>query len=428
LIPFEEAQRRIVERLAPLTPRTVALRDARGLVLAEDVVAPEPVPPFANTAMDGYAVRAADTSGASAEHAVRLRIVGELAAGHAPSVAVGAGEAIRIMTGAPVPPGADAIVMVERTTADGDTVSVLAEARLGEHLRDAGGDIVMGACVFESGTVLTPAHLGVLASIDVHEIAVHPRPRVGVLSTGDELVEHGPLSPGQIRDSNRPMLLAVVEEAGCEAVNYGIAPDDESLIVDAITKAVGECDVLLTSGAVSMGDYDYVKTALERLGAERPSSSYEWLQVAIKPAKPLAFAMLGKGDDSAATVVERSAESTHGHVPVFGLPGNPVSSRVSFELFARPAIRRLMGLTEVFPVPVNARAGSAMPRRPDGKVYLDRVRVRVDDGEYVCERAGVQASNVLSGMAAANGLALLPDGDGVDVGAQVSVLLLGPVA
>jgi molybdenum cofactor synthesis domain-containing protein len=409
LIPFEEAQRRIVERLAPLTPRTVALRDARGLVLAEDVVSSEPVPPFANTAMDGYAVRAADTSGASAEHPVRLRVVGELAAGHAPSVAVGAGEAIRIMTGAPVPPGADAIVMVERTTADGDEVNVFVEARLGEHLRDAGGDIVAGDRVFEAGTVLTPAHLGVLASIDVHEIAVHPRPRVGVLSTGDELVEHGPLSPGQIRDSNRPMLLAVVEEVGCEAVNYGIAPDDESLIVDAITKAVGECDVLLTSGAVSMGDFDYVKTALERLGAERPSSSYEWLQVAIKPAKPLAFAMLGP-------------------TPVFGLPGNPVSSRVSFELFARPAIRRLMGLAEVFPVPVNARARSAMPRRPDGKTYLDRVRVGVEDGEYVCERAGVQASNVLSGMAAANGLALLPDGDGVDAGAQVSVLLLGPIA
>jgi molybdenum cofactor synthesis domain-containing protein len=357
--------------------------------------------------MDGFAVRAADTKGASEAQPVSLRIVGDLAAGQAPSTAVGDGEAIRIMTGAPVPSGADAIVMVERTTAEGDTVFVHVEARVGEHLRDAGGDVVEGQQVFAAGTVLTPAHLGVLASIDMHEVLVHPRPRVGVISTGDELVERGRLSPGQIRDSNRPMLLAVVEEAGCEPVNYGIARDDESTITELITKAVDECDALLTSGAVSMGDFDYVKVVLERLGAQRPSSSYEWLQVAIKPAKPLAFAML----DSK---------------PVFGLPGNPVSSRVSFELFARPALRRLMGRAEVLPVPVIATTASAMPRRPDGKVYLDRVRVRVEKGRYVCDRAGVQASNVLSGMASANGLVLLPDGDGVEAGASVEVLLLEP--
>jgi molybdenum cofactor synthesis domain-containing protein len=309
------------------------------------------------------------------------------------------------MTGAPIPPGADAIVMVERTTTDGDTVAIAVEAKVGEHLRDAGGDLAAGERVFEAGTVLTPAHLGVLASIDLHDIEVHPRPRVGVMSTGDELVEHGALSPGQIRDSNRPMLLAVVEEAGCEAINYGIARDDEAMITDRITKAVAECDMVLTSGAVSMGDFDYVKLVLERLGATMPSSSYEWLQVAIKPAKPLAWAMLNG-------------------VAVFGLPGNPVSSRVSFELFARPAIRRLMGRSDVLPALVRAKAASALPRRRDGKVYLDRVRVRIEDGRYVCERAGVQASNVLSGMAAANGLVLLPDGEGVGAGDEVEVLLL----
>ncbi len=405
MIALEDAQRRILETIAPLRAVEVRLRDARGLVLAADVVSPEPVPPFANTAMDGYAVRAADTDGATADTPAHLRLVGELPAGTAPSVPVGAGEAIRIMTGAPLPDGADAVVMVERTSADGGDVSIMAEAQVGDHIRPAGGDVQAGQLVIANGTLLTPAHLGVLASIDLHSVVVHPRVRVGVMSTGDELVEHGPLARGKIRDSNRPMLLAVVEEAGCVAVDYGIVRDDESLLTATVTKAVDECDAVLTSGAVSMGEYDYVKIVLERLARERPNGSFEWMQVAIKPAKPLAFASIAG-------------------VPVFGLPGNPVSSRVSFELFARPALRRLLGRVDVLPQPIRAIAGTAMPRRRDGKVYLDRVVVRVEDGEYVCERAGHQASNVLSGMAAANGLALLPDGEGVAAGAPVDVLLL----
>ena len=309
------------------------------------------------------------------------------------------------MTGAPLPDGADAVVMVERTTADRDDVSILAEAQSGDHIRPAGGDLQAGQRVFERGTLLTPAHLGVLASIDLPSVVAHRRPRVGVMSTGDELGERGALAPGKIRDSNRPMLLAVVEEAGCAAVDYGIVRDDEALLTATITKAVDECDAVLTSGAVSMGDYDYVKVVLDRLAHERPDSSFQWMQVAIKPAKPLAFAAL-EG------------------VPVFGLPGNPVSSRVSFELFARPALRRLMGRIDVLPEAIRAVAGSAMPRRRDGKVYLDRVVVRVESGRYVCERAGSQASNVLSGMAAANALAVLPDGEGVAAGEPVDVLLL----
>jgi molybdenum cofactor synthesis domain-containing protein len=401
VIPLEDAQSRILDAVAPLTPVRVAVADARGLVLAEDVVASEQVPPFANTAMDGYAVRAADTDGAP----VRLRVVGELPAGRAPDTAVGPGEAIRIMTGAPVPPGADAIVMVELTETDGDEVLIQHAAKLGDHVRPAGGDVEAGQLVFERGTHLSPAHLGVLASLDMTEVVCHPRPRVGVLSTGDELVEHGPLRPGQIRDANRPMLLAVLAEAGCEPVDYGIARDDEQQITQCIDTAVRECDALLTSGAVSVGDYDFVKIVLERLAASEPGSSFTWSQVAIKPAKPLAFGTIGR-------------------VPVFGLPGNPVSSRVSFELFARPALRRLMGLADPSTPTVTARAATAMRRRPDGKLYLDRVRVWVEHGGYVCERAGFQASNVLSGMAAANGLAFLPDGEGVEAGDEVQVLLL----
>lgn len=405
MIPLSDAQAAVLAPVEPLPPVRVALADAHGLVLAEEVVAAEPVPPFANTAVDGYAVRASDTALAP----VRLRVVGELPAGTAPGRAVGAGEAIRIMTGAPVPPGADAVVMVEVTESRGDEVVVHESVAPGANVRDAGGDLEAGARVFGPGTVLTPAHVGVLASVDRHEVVCHPRPRVGVLSTGDELVERGPLAPGKIRDSNRPMLRAVLAEAACEVADYGIAPDDEHEIERRVARAVDECDLLLTSGAVSVGDYDYVKVVLERLAARRPGSGYRWVQVAIKPAKPLAFGHVGR-------------------VPVIGLPGNPVSSRVAFELFARPVLRRLAGHgdADVLPVLVRAVARSGFRRRPDGKLHLDRVRVSVEDGRLVCERAGVQASNVLSGMAAANGLALVPDGDGVGAGAEVEVLLLAP--
>lgn len=396
MIPLAEARARILESVTPLAPRSFALRDARGLVLAHDIVAHEQVPPFANTGMDGYAVRAADTPGT-------LRVVGELPAGRAPTTAVGPGEAIRIMTGAPMPDGADSVVMVERTRVDGDNV-VVEVAKPGEHVRRAGGDVGVGDLVFAPGTLLTPAHLGVLASLDVHDVLCVPRPRVGVISTGDELVERGALAPGRIRDSNRPMLLALLDDLGCEAVDGGIIGDHEAAITTAVEHVADSCDALLTSGAVSVGDYDFVKLVLERVATARGGSSL-WTQVAIKPAKPLAFAMLGT-------------------VPAFGLPGNPVSSRVSFELFARPALRKLAGRTDIEAEPVLATAAGAMKRRPDGKLHLDRVRVWVADGRYLCERAGAQASNVLSGMASANGLALLPDGDGVDAGGEVSVLLL----
>ena len=396
MIPLEEAQATILDAVGVLAPRPFATRDARGLVLAQDVVAREPVPPFANTGMDGYAVRAADTPGT-------LHVVGELPAGRAPTIAVGPGEAIRIMTGAPMPDGADSVVMVERTRVEGDDV-VVEVAALGEHVRRAGGDVEAGDLVFPSGTRLTPAHLGVLASLDVHEVSCHPRPRVGVISTGDELTERGALAPGRIRDSNRPMLLALAEDLDCEAVDGGIVGDDEAAITAAVERMADSCDALLTSGAVSVGDYDFVKLVLERVAKQRGGTSL-WAQVAIKPAKPLSFAMLGS-------------------VPAFGLPGNPVSSRVSFELFARPALRKLAGRADIAAEAVRAITASAMKRRADGKLHLDRVRVWLEDGRYVCDRAGAQASNVLSGMAGANGLVLLADGDGVEAGAEVRVLLL----
>jgi molybdenum cofactor synthesis domain-containing protein len=400
LAPLADVQAEILAAVDRLDPVELALRDAHGLVLAATVATDEDVPPFANTAMDGYAVRAADTAGASADAPVRLRVVDELAAGRAPEIPVGAGEAIRIMTGAPMPSGADAVVMVERTrNAAADRVDIEAEVVAGQHVRAAGGDLHAGQTVFEAGTVLSGAAIGVLASVGAARVRVHPRPRVGVLSTGDELVESGPLGPGKIRDSNRPMLIGLVREAGLEPVDLGCAVDDEAKIIATLEDAFDRCDAVLTSGGVSVGDYDYVKAALERFGA------LEWRQVAIKPAKPLAFGVV-KG------------------VPVFGLPGNPVSSLVSFELFARPALLQMAGRERRFRPEVLATAEHALSRHRDGKLHLDRVRVRWSGDGYVASRTGDQASNVLSATAAANGFALLDDGEGVAEGDTVRVMLV----
>jgi molybdopterin molybdotransferase len=399
MIPLADVQREILGAVAPLSPVTVPVRDALGLATTRDVIAGEAVPPFANTAMDGYAVRASDTAGAGPEAPVRLAVAGELPAGRAPEQPVGEGEAIRIMTGAPMPDGADAVVMVEYTERDGDAVRVLHVARPGDHVRAAGGDLAAGDLVFPAGTALGPAHLGVLTSSSFEDVEVVPRARVGVLSTGDELVERGPLRPGQIRDSNRPMLLAQVADAGAVAADLGLAPDDESIITRTLEHAIARCDAVLTSGGVSVGDFDYVKAALGRLGRMQ-----SW-QVAIKPAKPLAFGVIDG-------------------TPVFALPGNPVSSLVSFELFARPALLLMMGHAARFRPEVTATAERAMTRKPDGKLHLDRVRVRADGDTYRAARTGDQASNVLSATAAANGLALLSDGDGVPEGGAVRVMRL----
>jgi len=404
LVGVEEAGADVLSACRPLPAVPVPLADALGLVTAVPLDAPDPVPPFANTAMDGYAVRAADTVGAP----VRLRVVGTLAAGAGAGVAVGSGEAVRIMTGAPMPPGADAVVMVERTETveDGAVVVIGDEARPGDHVRTAGEDLRAGQQVFPAGTVLQPGHLGVVASTGRTEVTVFRRARVGVLSTGDELVDGGlPLRPGQIRDSNRPTLLALVRQAGCEPVDLGSCGDTEGAIRGALESAVTGCDAVITSGGVSVGDFDYVKTVLDELSG----GSMRWMQVAVKPAKPLAFGVLGGS----------------GGVPVFGLPGNPVSSMVSFELFARPALLAMMGHSSLHRPRVRAVADEAMPRRPDGKLHLVRVTASygADDRHHV-RPSGGQGSHQLLAMALANALALLPDGTGVEQGGNVDVMLL----
>ena len=299
-----------------------------------------------------------------------------------------------------MPPGADAVVMVELTETSGGTVEVRESVPLGHHIRPAGDDIPVGAEVVAAGTPLGPAHLGVLASVGVRRPVVIRRPRVGVISTGDELVDDDrPLAPGQIRESNRPMLLGLAELAGFDPIDLGTVADDEVALEAALRDGAGRCDALLTSGGVSMGDYDLVKVVLGRLADMR------WMQIAMRPAKPFAFGVLDG-------------------IPVFGLPGNPVSSLVSFALLARPGLRRLAGHTTLDLPNVTARVASDLLRVPDGKVHFQRVRCQWRGSGFVAEAVGAQGSHQLAATAQANGLAVLPDGDGITAGGDVNVVLL----
>ena len=384
----------------------VSRREAAGLVLAADVVATEPVPPFANTAVDGYALIAADTASGSAE----LRVIGEVAAGAVSSVAVTPGTAIRIMTGAPIPEGCDAVVMVEDTERIGDNaVRVNRVVDLGAAIRDAGSDVAVGATVFTAGTRVTPMVEGVLASINANTVKVYSRVTVGVISTGDELVEDGsPLQPGQIRESNRPMLLRIIEEAGARAVDLGIVRDDEAKLEQALRHAVdvAGCDVLVTSGGVSMGDYDVVKAVLGRI------ANMNWFQITMKPAKPFAFGTL--------------TNASGVNVPIFGLPGNPVSSLMSFELIARPAIRTMMGMSDAFRARVRAIVDEDVSRKPDEKTHFDRVHATWGaDGRVHVVRTGAQGSHQLASTSVANAIMAVPDGNGVKAGDEVVVTFLG---
>ena len=402
LTPFAEARDHVLARCAPRAPHPVALDEALGCVLAGPVTASEAVPPWANSAMDGYAVRAADVAGASDARPVALDVVATVAAGAAADVEVGAGEAVRIMTGAPMPPGADAVVMVERTLGgpEATRVEVLDAVASGRNVREAGSDIQPGEVVIPGGTLLGPAHLGVLASVNVRRPVVVRRPRLGVISTGDELVDDDrPLAPGQIRESNRPMLVALARSFGVDAVDLGTVADDRTALTDALERAAAACDAVATSGGVSMGDFDLVKVVLGELADMR------WMQVAIRPAKPFAFGMLDG-------------------TPIFGLPGNPVSSLVSLALLGVPGLRRLAGRADLDLPRVRAVAGRGLGRRPDGRTAYQRVVCRWVEGRLHAHPVSGQGSHQLAAAAGANGLAELPDGEGVAEGDDVTVVLL----
>jgi molybdopterin molybdotransferase len=403
MIPVSEARQFVLSACGALTPRRMAVTDASGHVLAEAIRAVEAVPPFANSSMDGYAVRAADT----ARPPARLRVVGTVLAGDNAKRFVSTGESVRIMTGAPLPLGADAVCMVERTRVESNGSIVVVEVSVdpGTFIRKAGSDIRAGDEVFSSGTSLGPAHVGVLSSIGVEQLLAHPRPTVGVLSTGDELITSpGTLAPGKIRDANRPALLARLQADGFGTVDLGVAGDDEAALTTMLEEAGSRCDAIVSSGGVSVGDRDVMKTVLKDLSGP----TMRWMQVAIKPAKPFAFGVLKETG-----------------TPVFGLAGNPVSALVSYELFVRPALRSMAACAVLDRPRLAAVADVDIPRPRDGKLHLVRVTVRSGmDGVLRVRLAGGQDSHMLRVMAQSNALALLPDGEGVRAGEPVEVLLL----
>jgi len=307
------------------------------------------------------------------------------------------------MTGAPMPSGADAVVMVERTNFDESTASVGIEIEVdpGNHVREAGEDVRPGDILFERGTVLRPGHLGVLASVGVATVSVHGRPRVGVVSTGDELVDGGgPLRLGQIRDSNRITLLGLVRDSGFEGVDLGIVPDSQDAITKAFLDGAESCDAIVSSGGVSMGAFDYVKVVLDRIGDMR------WMQIAMKPAKPFAFGLVS-------------------HTPFFGLPGNPVSSMVSFELLARPALRKMAGHGELYRARVRATTETPLGHRHDSKTHFLRMEGGPDaTGVWTVRSAGGQGSHQLTAMARATALAVVPDGVSIPAGGTCEIIPL----
>ncbi len=381
-LTVDEALERILGGVPSLPPHEVALLDALGAVLAEDAVAIQDVPPFTNSAMDGYAVRGDDVATAPA----RLRVVGDIAAGAYPTHQVGPGEAMRIMTGAPMPDGADTVVRVEDTDNGMDVVTIKRATERGLSVRGRGEDLRVGEVVIPRGTVLRPAEIGVLATTGRPRVHVVRRPRVAVLSTGDEVVElDAPIQPGQIRDANRYSLSAAVGAAGCVAWTLGIVGDTPEALRAALRDA-SSADAVVTSGGVSVGDHDHVKPVVSEMG------TMDFWSIAIRPGRPLAFGELRDGPR---------------RVPIFGLPGNPVSSLLTFELFVRPALLRMAGHANV----ARPRARARLLERVDKPAQLRFFARGIHDAsDDTVRTTGPQGSGILRSMSLANCLIDLPPG------------------
>ncbi len=395
----EQALEHILNTVHVLEPERVSLLQAMGRVLTETVTADRDIPPLANSAMDGYAVRGADVE--QTEFPVRLRVVGEIAAGYVSPVQVTPGTAVRIMTGAPVPDGADTVARFEDTRQDGDWVEVLVPYVSGRNVRPAGEDVRAGQAVLKPGMVLRPQEIGMLAAVGQTEVAVVRRPRVAILATGDEVVPPDqPPGPGQIRDANSYAVAAQVQSFGGVPILLGVARDQEALVRQGMRDALDRgADFIITSGGVSVGDFDLVKQVLAAEG-----EMHFW-SLNMKPGRPLAFGVVDG-------------------VPLMGLPGNPVAAMLSTELFGRPAIMKMQGVPQ-WPRPtVQARLSRPIKRQDDRRRYI-RVRLHETNTGYEATRTGDQGSGILNSMVEADGLAVIPEGAGpLDTGAEVEVLLL----
>ena len=383
MISVEEHLGRILQTVRQLPPTESGLLEAQGCVLAEDVTASVQLPGFTNSAMDGYAVHAADLEGATEDDPVVLPVVADIAAGNTNALTLGPGQTMRIMTGAPLPQGADAVVPVELTDGGVAKVELRTAPSVGQHVREAGEDVRAGEVILRAGALLGPGHIALLAAAGAARLRVVPKPRVVVLSTGDELVEVG-REPGfgQVVDSNSVMLLAAARAVGATPHRVGGVPDDARQLTEALEGQLQRADAIITTGGVSMGAFDTVKEVLSKVG------TVQFDKVAMRPGMPQGFGVLGAGQ-----------------VPVFTLPGNPVSALVSFHVFVAPALRAMAGRPEkAFPPGfVPATAAASWPS-VEGKMEFTRV---VLDGDQV-RPAGGQGSHMLGALAAADALAVVP--------------------
>ena len=399
MLSVEEARQQMLNTIPVLPSEKRGILDCAGYVLAEGLHAAENIPPFDNSAMDGYAVRAADVQNVSKENPAVLSVVEMIAAGYAPTKQVMAGQAARIMTGAMMPEGADAVVMQEVTQQVDNEVKILESVGVSENVRFTGESVNEGALVMGKGKHLRPPEISMLASLNRPEATVYHKPTVAIVSTGDELLLLGePLEPGKIRESNRYGLYAQVEEAGGIPIDMGIVPDDEAEIERTFRAALAKSDALITSGGVSVGEHDFVKSVLERLG------EVNFWRVAMKPGKPQAY---GISDGK----------------PIFGLPGNPVSSLVVFELFVRPALLKMAGHTELLRPTFKATLTESITNR-DGRVNYMRAILKESNGHYTAETTGPQGSGILHSLVLANGLITIPAGVTLHAGETVDAQFL----
>jgi len=392
----------VLDGIGSIDPIELTLLDAQGLLLAEDVRTDFPLPSFDNSAMDGYAVRATDTKDASDDKPVVLRVVGDVAAGARARSGMGPGLAMRIMTGAPIPAGADAVIRLEDTDRGMAKVSIKRPVHTGECLRRSGEDLAAGVPALGAGAALGPQQLGLLAAVGRDRVLVRPRPRVIIVSTGSELVEVGhPPSFGEVIDSNSYMIASAAKDAGADARRIGIVPDDHTKLLDMLESQLLRADVLVTTGGVSMGAYDVVKEALGELG------TVDFMQVAMQPGKPQGFGHIGD------------------KVPIFCLPGNPVSSLVSFEVFVRPAIRKLLGKRTLQRATVEAVLMEGAKSPKGIRQYRRGALHREDGGGYSVSFVGGPGSHLIGSLALSNCLVVIPEDAGeVQTGEQVTVMPL----